>query len=457
MSAASKITFVLLLTLQQIHSDIIKCNNGGCSCSPPRLDGRDEECTLNCIESNICNDHTLTCREGDPCVIHCDAQSSCMSGTIVDGSLATDVTVICNEADSCKNGIDIHCGTGDCVLECNDKTSCDNWLDSVAVTNAQSFVCRGTGCPHSPSQALAGIPSESMPLPSREPTESPVDHTQSAILLSGSTASKSPSSAITILIVALCSIVVAISCLFYARFKLYIMRSHLTEFNVPGRSTAMSIESMKTSVELTRSHWDMAVVVADESDDEPEENTDTVPPSESPKRRRLVSLRRIRRALTFSGPSSYGKVQKVVAVTVDNKGDTESGQHAVRSSESPVGDGDEDCNNFDLREVDVPMYPSVSPPSSDDLMPVLLESEAVDYKHRRGSLMSLSLSLAPKCEVKGQRRQSESSLSRSTEWSVDEELQEDPYQYMPDRTRVRMSGSWLLGEGINCSVPIRLD
>ncbi len=62
--------------------------------------------------------------------------------------VATDSSILCFGQDSCKNNIEIFCGTGDCKLECNGEKACDNFVQ-IESTHSNSFQCLGE-CPHIP-------------------------------------------------------------------------------------------------------------------------------------------------------------------------------------------------------------------------------------------------------------------------------------------------------------------
>ena len=51
---------------------------------------------------DLCKGNKLNCRASDPCKIECDAKTTCSSGATVNGMSSTDVTVLCDQHDSCK-------------------------------------------------------------------------------------------------------------------------------------------------------------------------------------------------------------------------------------------------------------------------------------------------------------------------------------------------------------------
>ena len=123
---------------------------------------------------DICKEKRLNCRAGDPCEIRCDAKATCSAGTIIDASASTDVTIICDGDDACKDDINIKCGTGNCQLQCQGRTSCIDW-GKIDVSKSKSFQCIGN-CPQSlPSPFIRTESPTSNPttMPTRYPTRYP--------------------------------------------------------------------------------------------------------------------------------------------------------------------------------------------------------------------------------------------------------------------------------------------
>eukprot|EP01083_Nonionella_stella_P078995 216499_1 len=163
--------FVGISTLYCINSEIITCD-GDCACSSQaRHAGL--TCILDCGGIDRCKGHTLTCRAGDPCEIHCNGKATCSSGTIINAGTATDVSILCAAEDACKSAIDITCGTGHCYLECHDSTSCENWGD-LDPSRSQSFKCLGQ-CPSAVPAPFVRTSSPSQPptIPTPRPTSIP--------------------------------------------------------------------------------------------------------------------------------------------------------------------------------------------------------------------------------------------------------------------------------------------
>jgi len=152
-------------------AQIVECNGSNCQC-PTSSIYAGTTCVLQCNSVDICKGKTLTCRPGDDCEIQCGDYASCSSNAVINAQSASNVNIICSGIDSCKDSIDITCGTGHCGLRCDEKTSCDDW-GSIHVSRAESFQCIG----HCPSSLPAkfGIPPTASPTstPSLPPTLAP--------------------------------------------------------------------------------------------------------------------------------------------------------------------------------------------------------------------------------------------------------------------------------------------
>eukprot|EP01083_Nonionella_stella_P005396 15578_1 len=147
------ITLTFILQIHHIPAQLVTCDGGDCSCPPSTSE---ETCTLECGTVDICKEETLTCRPGNPCLILCNAKASCSSGTFINASYATDVTVVCGAEDSCKDHLEIRCGIGDCLLQCDEQTSCAN-PGNIVTTDARSFGCIGT-CPNTVPASFSPSP-----------------------------------------------------------------------------------------------------------------------------------------------------------------------------------------------------------------------------------------------------------------------------------------------------------
>ena len=118
--------------------------------------------SISCGMEDLCKGNTLNCRASDPCKIECDAKATCSSGATVNGMSSTDVTVLCDQHDSCKGmyvfnmlvieivfepqGLEyIWCGTGRCILICKSSTSCEG-IGIIDASRSTSFECYGH-CP----------------------------------------------------------------------------------------------------------------------------------------------------------------------------------------------------------------------------------------------------------------------------------------------------------------------
>eukprot|EP01083_Nonionella_stella_P055850 147234_1 len=92
--------FVLIFAINcyQSNTEIVSCN-GACLCDAT-VQG--ETCTLDCVAKQAsCRGATLTCRDGDPCIINCQKRRACQATTIIcpDNS---DCTIYCTDpADTC--------------------------------------------------------------------------------------------------------------------------------------------------------------------------------------------------------------------------------------------------------------------------------------------------------------------------------------------------------------------
>eukprot|EP01083_Nonionella_stella_P034417 94208_1 len=93
MSPYAGALFILASTISLIKSQTMYCN-GDCNCPPGPLG---TTCTLDCGGEDRCKLDTLTCREGDPCIILCTGKSSCAAGTRINAHQSTHVKIICGE------------------------------------------------------------------------------------------------------------------------------------------------------------------------------------------------------------------------------------------------------------------------------------------------------------------------------------------------------------------------
>eukprot|EP01084_Bolivina_argentea_P027738 51529_1 len=76
---------------------------------------------IRCISKDMCkgSDVKLQCLPNNPCNIECDSagEENACEDTTIDGSLSTDLTVICHDKQSCLNS-HINCGRGTCRVIC---------------------------------------------------------------------------------------------------------------------------------------------------------------------------------------------------------------------------------------------------------------------------------------------------------------------------------------------------
>eukprot|EP01083_Nonionella_stella_P002104 6045_1 len=165
------LTLLLLssfLCLFNVRAEIISCYGGKpCEC-PSLAPTPGEGCTLDCGSEDVCKGAALKCRQGAPCNVRCDAKNSCSDGTIVNGWAATDLTILCGGDNGCKSGIEIICGTGECVLNCYGSTSCDEFGE-IFTESAKGFTCNGI-CPHNIPASFTAKPTKS---PSKSPSPAP--------------------------------------------------------------------------------------------------------------------------------------------------------------------------------------------------------------------------------------------------------------------------------------------
>eukprot|EP01083_Nonionella_stella_P026167 72029_1 len=113
--------FAIIQIIVQIHfsdAETIFCSgsaNPRCSCTVPGL------CSLRCIGKDMCkgSDVKLECLPNNPCSIECDSagEENACEDTTIDGSLSTDLTVICHDKQSCLDS-HINCGRGTCRVIC---------------------------------------------------------------------------------------------------------------------------------------------------------------------------------------------------------------------------------------------------------------------------------------------------------------------------------------------------
>ena len=149
------------------------CNTGSngsptdCKC-PSNVTPLSTLCTMKC-GADYCEDGDTICRAGSPCRVECSGKAACNNAMTLDGRTATDVTLICDAEDACKEDLSLLCGTGACRLYCSHSKSCLSISsNSVVDGDATSFECIGN-CPNlnvSPFQD-----------PTEEPTASPVSST----------------------------------------------------------------------------------------------------------------------------------------------------------------------------------------------------------------------------------------------------------------------------------------
>ena len=160
--------------------EFLTCTSGeDCSCGSVDIYGT-QPCTVDCSFDNSCDGsigdnvpHMITCRENAECIVDCSGDYSC-NEVIIDGSLATDVWIICEGEGSCNTGdshFQFRCGTGDCHIECSDAAACDGILSLHS--NPISFECVGDRC-----QNIVGI-QDPFVVPTPEPTSQPTHVTSS--------------------------------------------------------------------------------------------------------------------------------------------------------------------------------------------------------------------------------------------------------------------------------------
>ncbi len=94
---------------------------------------------VSCLGKDMCKDATLSCRPNDSCTIHCTGAAACSGSTVINGSSATDVTLICDETDACK-GAHVLCGTGSCMVVCTQSDGVCEDL-TVDIASAASYHC----------------------------------------------------------------------------------------------------------------------------------------------------------------------------------------------------------------------------------------------------------------------------------------------------------------------------
>merc|ERR1719361_837895 len=99
MASLTLYTCFLLFHIQSIKSQFVSCDGGACQC--PSFAAPGTVCILDCGQEDLCREQTLSCRPNDPCILKCDAKSSCKSGSIIRAGYATDVTIVCGATDSC--------------------------------------------------------------------------------------------------------------------------------------------------------------------------------------------------------------------------------------------------------------------------------------------------------------------------------------------------------------------
>eukprot|EP01084_Bolivina_argentea_P021617 40165_1 len=174
MSPYSGALFILASTISLIKSETVPCN-GNCNCLSPSSVPLGTTCTLDCGGIDRCKQDTLTCREGDPCIILCTGKSSCAAGTRINAHQSTHVKIICGEDDACKDKIDINCGTGHCQLECYGSTACD-FFGNIDVSLSDSFICIGN-CPNNIPASFSASPTLTPTITSSSPTHTPTNPT----------------------------------------------------------------------------------------------------------------------------------------------------------------------------------------------------------------------------------------------------------------------------------------
>ncbi len=112
----------------------------------------------------------MTCRVGSPCIINCDGTTAC-SDSILNGDLATDVSVYCTVNGACRGNTVINCGTGDCYVECDAFLGC--YETTIIAPNANSYQCSGICGVLGPAPApFTASPTTT----TKSPTQSPTDN-----------------------------------------------------------------------------------------------------------------------------------------------------------------------------------------------------------------------------------------------------------------------------------------
>eukprot|EP01084_Bolivina_argentea_P250989 420760_1 len=171
MTTLIMMSFFVGALINNAVSQLVSCTGINQQCSCPLTSG--QTCVLDCNNTDICKESTLNCRANDPCQIQCTATTSCSSGTKINAATATNVTIICQEEDSCVDSIYIMCGIGHCQLECDHEKACIDW-GYIDVSLSSSFHCIGY-CPDNIPAPFVLYPTiEPTLYPTIEPTLNPI-------------------------------------------------------------------------------------------------------------------------------------------------------------------------------------------------------------------------------------------------------------------------------------------
>ena len=137
----TSITMAKLCWLLAIHAIIILTSSETRFCDGSSKKSckcvHNDACTLYCIGNDICkgSDMTLGCKAGQPCNVICnsDAEENACEDALIDGSLATSLTVTCQDAKSC-HGTRVLCGSGDCSVACTSFSGAYSQCENTALS-----------------------------------------------------------------------------------------------------------------------------------------------------------------------------------------------------------------------------------------------------------------------------------------------------------------------------------
>ena len=128
-------------------TEMAPCTTNNCGCSDIIDTRNGSTFEITSVESNCyLVDGFIKCAADEACIIHCDSTAEC-EGSIIDGSLATNLSLNCSATDSCRDAI-VLCPEGGCHINCEGANACfgqeinydGNIMDNAGV----SLLCVGS-------------------------------------------------------------------------------------------------------------------------------------------------------------------------------------------------------------------------------------------------------------------------------------------------------------------------